>query len=296
MSGGGKGKRRGGDDHVNHEAWAIPYGDLVTLLLAFFVVMYSVSSLNTGKYRVMSEALMAAFRGEPQRDMPITVEVREGIPTTDLVTMPASESQAGAPPSPGRTTQGRSADPSPDLSTIASRMARALAGLVMVDKVIIRQHKDWVEVEIQNDVLFPSGSASLSSEAQQLMTDVGKALADIKNPVFIEGHTDNVPISTLQFPSNWELSAARASAVLKILAAQGVAPQQMTVLGYGEQRPLQPNDTVEGRSANRRVILAILEPDRLRRGLYSLAPPAAPRPTAGDRVPATLGAPAGAPE
>jgi chemotaxis protein MotB len=267
-----------------------------TLLLAFFVVMYSVSSLNTGKYRVMSEALMAAFRGEPQRDMPITVEVREGIPTTDLVTMPASESQAGAPPSPGRTTQGRSADPSPDLSTIASRMARALAGLVMVDKVIIRQHKDWVEVEIQNDVLFPSGSASLSSEAQQLMTDVGKALADIKNPVFIEGHTDNVPISTLQFPSNWELSAARASAVLKILAAQGVAPQQMTVLGYGEQRPLQPNDTVEGRSANRRVILAILEPDRLRRGLYSLAPPAAPRPTAGDRVPATIGAPAGAPE
>jgi chemotaxis protein MotB len=296
MSGGGKGKRRRGDDHVNHEAWAIPYGDLVTLLLAFFVVMYSVSSLNTGKYRVMSEALMAAFRGEPQRDMPITVEVREGIPTTDLVTMPASESQAGAPPSPGRTTQGRSADPSPDLSTIASRMARALAGLVMVDKVIIRQHKDWVEVEIQNDVLFPSGSASLSSEAQQLMTDVGKALADIKNPVFIEGHTDNVPISTLQFPSNWELSAARASAVLKILAAQGVAPQQMTVLGYGEQRPLQPNDTVEGRSANRRVILAILEPDRLRRGLYSLAPPAAPRPTAGDRVPATIGAPAGAPE
>jgi chemotaxis protein MotB len=296
MSGGGKGKRRGGDDHVNHEAWAIPYGDLVTLLLAFFVVMYSVSSLNTGKYRVMSEALMAAFRGEPQRDMPITVEVREGIPTSDLVTMPESESQAGSPPAPGRTTQSRSADPSPDLSTIASRMARALAGLVMIDKVIIRQHKDWVEVEIQNDVLFPSGSASLSSEAQQLMTDVGKALADIKNPVFIEGHTDNVPINTLQFPSNWELSAARASAVLKILAAQGVSPQQMTVLGYGEQRPLQPNDSIDGRAANRRVILAILEPERLRRGLYSLAPPTAPRPTAGDRVPATLGAPTGAPE
>ena len=258
-----------------------------TLLLAFFVVMYSVSSLNTGKYRVMSEALMAAFRGEPQRDMPITVEVREGIPTTDLVTNPESESQAGAPPAPGRTTRSATAEPAPDLSAISKRMAQALSGLVMVDKVIIRQHKDWVEVEIQNDVLFPSGSALLSNEAQRLMQDVGKALADIKNPIFIEGHTDNVPISTAQFPSNWELSAARASAVLKILAGEGVSPTQMTVLGYGEQRPLQPNETIEGRAANRRVILAILEPERLRRGLYNIAPAGTPRPTS-ERVPVEL--------
>lgn len=285
--GGGRGKKRGGDDHVNHEAWAIPYGDLVTLLLAFFVVMYSVSSLNTGKYRVMSEALMAAFRGEPQRDMPITVEVREGIPTTDLVTMPESESQAGAPPSPGRTTRGMSSQQTPDLSTLANRMAQAMAKLVMVDKVIIRQHKDWLEVEIQNDVLFPSGSAMLSPEAVALMKTVGAALADINNPIFIEGHTDNVPINTAQYPSNWELSAARAASVLKLLSENGVAPTQMTVLGYGEQRPLQSNETAEGRSANRRVILAILEPERLRRGLYSIAPPSAPRPTS-PRVEAQL--------
>jgi chemotaxis protein MotB len=259
------------------------------LLLAFFVVMYSVSSLNTGKYRVMSEALMAAFRGEPQRDIPITVEVREGIPTTDLVTMPESESQAGAPPAPGRTTRGLSSQQAPDLSTLANRMAQAMAKLVMVDKVIIRQHKDWLEVEIQNDVLFPSGSAILSAEAIALMRTVGLALADINNPIFIEGHTDNVPINTIQFPSNWELSAARAASVLKLLSENGVAPSQMTVLGYGEQRPLQTNETVEGRAANRRVILAILEPERLRRGLYTIAPPSAPRPSS-PRVEAQLNA------
>jgi chemotaxis protein MotB len=168
-------------------------------------------------------------------------------------------------------------------------MAQAMAKLVMVDKVIIRQHKDWLEVEIQNDVLFPSGSAILSAEAIALMRTVGLALADINNPIFIEGHTDNVPINTIQFPSNWELSAARAASVLKLLSENGVAPSQMTVLGYGEQRPLQTNETVEGRAANRRVILAILEPERLRRGLYTIAPPSAPRPSS-PRVEAQLNA------
>lgn len=164
-----------------------------------------------------------------------------------------------------------------------------MAKLVMIDKVIIRQHKDWLEVEIQNDVLFPSGSATLSAEAIALMQTVGVTLADINNPIFIEGHTDNVPINTTQFPSNWELSAARAASVLKLLSENGVAPSQMTVLGYGEQRPLQTNETTEGRAANRRVILAILEPERLRRGLYSIAPPSAPRPSS-PRVEAQLNA------
>jgi chemotaxis protein MotB len=182
-----------------------------------------------------------------------------------------------------------SSQQTPDLSTLANRMAQAMAKLVMVDKVIIRQHKDWLEVEIQNDVLFPSGSAMLSPEAVALMKTVGAALADINNPIFIEGHTDNVPINTAQYPSNWELSAARAASVLKLLGDNGVAPTQMTVLGYGEQRPLQSNETAEGRAANRRVILAILEPERLRRGLYSIAPSSAPRPTS-PRVEAQLNA------
>jgi len=153
MSGGGRKGRK--EEHANHEAWAIPYGDLITLLLAFFVVMYSVSSLNSGKYRVMSEALMAAFRGEPQRDMPITLSIREGMPTSDLVTMPETEKAMG--PRPIRKTDAQGMDTGMSLSGIAGNVAKALERQVMTDQVTIRQHADWVEVEIRNDLLFPSG-------------------------------------------------------------------------------------------------------------------------------------------
>jgi len=256
MSGGGrKGKK---EEHANHEAWAIPYGDLITLLLAFFVVMYSVSSVNTGKYRVMSEALMAAFRGEPQRDMPITLSIREGTPTSDLVTMPETEKAVG--PRPIRKTDAQGMDTGMSLSGIAGNIAKALERQVMTDQVVIRQHADWVEVEIRNDLLFPSGSAAMSGEANDIVRKLGASLANLKNPIFVQGHTDNVPIRSAQFPSNWELSGARAGAVVRLLGEGGADTSLMTVIGYGEQRPLQSNDTAEGRAINRRVMLAVMEP------------------------------------
>lgn len=256
MSGGGrKGKK---EEHTNHEAWAIPYGDLITLLLAFFVVMYSVSSVNTGKYRVMSEALMAAFRGEPQRDMPITLSIREGMPTSDIVTMPETEKAFG--PRPIRKTDAQGMDTGMSLSGIAGNIAKALERQVMTDQVVIRQHADWVEVEIRNDLLFPSGSASMSGEANDIVRKLGASLANLKNPIFVQGHTDNLPIRTAQFPSNWELSAARAGAVVRLLGEGGADTSLMTVIGYGEQRPLQSNETADGRAINRRVMLAVMEP------------------------------------
>lgn len=268
MSGGGRKGRK--EEHANHEAWAIPYGDLITLLLAFFVVMYSVSSLNSGKYRVMSEALMAAFRGEPQRDMPITLSIREGVPTSDLVTMPETEKAMG--PRPIRKTDAQGMDTGMSLSGIAGNVAKALERQVMTDQVTIRQHADWVEVEIRNDLLFPSGSAAMAGEAGDIVRKLGASLANLKNPIFVQGHTDNVPISTAQYPSNWELSAARAGAVVRLLGEGGANTALMTVIGYGEQRPLQSNETSEGRATNRRVVLAILEPEGTQSGV-SFGPP-----------------------
>ena len=119
-------------------------------------------------------------------------------------------------------------------------------------------------------MLFPSGSANLTPQANEIVRKLGTTLAGIPNPIFVEGHTDNVPISRVIFPSNWELSAARASAVIRLLASGGVAPTQMTALGFGEYRPTQSNATVEGRAANRRVMLAILAPERAGQNLYSL--------------------------
>ena len=268
MSGGGRKGRK--EEHANHEAWAIPYGDLITLLLAFFVVMYSVSSLNSGKYRVMSEALMAAFRGEPQRDMPITLSIREGMPTSDLVTMPETEKAMG--PRPIRKTDAQGMDTGMSLSGIAGNVAKALERQVMTDQVTIRQHADWVEVEIRNDLLFPSGSAAMAGEAGEIVRKLGASLANLKNPIFVQGHTDNVPIRTAQYPSNWELSAARAGAVVRLLGEGGANTALMTVIGYGEQRPLQSNETSEGRATNRRVMLAILEPEGTQSGVSFGAP------------------------
>lgn len=236
-----------------------------TLLLAFFVVMYSISSLNEGKYRVMSDSLAAAFRGQPMRETPIAVNTQGGLPTPNVITLPNA-------PGPGSTQASRTQiqPNTPSLAQIGDNVARAMADLVIKDEVVIRRHEDWLEVEIKNDVLFPSGSASLTPQANDIVRKLGGTLAGIPNPIFIEGHTDNVPISRVVFPSNWELSAARASAVIRLLAAGGVAPTQMTALGFGEYRPTQSNDTVEGRAANRRVMLAILAPERAGRSLYSM--------------------------
>jgi chemotaxis protein MotB len=240
--------------------------------------MYSVSSLNSGKYRVMSEALMAAFRGEPQRDMPITLSIREGMPTSDLVSMPETEKAMG--PRPIRKTDAQGMDTGMSLSGIAGNVAKALERQVMTDQVTIRQHADWVEVEIRNDLLFPSGSAGMAGEAADIVRKLGASLANLKNPIFVQGHTDNVPISTAQFPSNWELSAARAGAVVRLLGEGGANTALMTVIGYGEQRPLQPNETADGRATNRRVMLAILEPEGTQSGV-SFGPPSSGTPRGG---------------
>lgn len=263
--GGGGSRRRNKEEHQNYEAWAIPYADLLTLLLAFFVVMYSISSLNEGKYRVMSDSLAAAFKGQPMREMPVAVNTQGGLPTPNVVTLPNA-------PGPGSTQASRTQiqPTTPSLAQIGDNVARAMADLVIKDEVIIRKHEDWLEVEIKNDVLFPSGSATLTSKANDIVLKLGGTLAGIPNPIFVEGHTDNVPISRVIFPSNWELSTARASAVIRLLAAGGISPTQLTALGFGEYRPTQSNETAEGRAANRRVMLAILAPARSGQSLYSM--------------------------
>ena len=235
-----------------------------TLLLAFFVVMYSISSLNEGKYRVMSASLVAAFKGEPMRNTPITVVTEDGLPSDEPINLQNPMASGGTPPSRAPVQ----ANPR-SLSEISDDLATAVADLVMKDQVVIRKHEDWIEMEIKNDVLFPSGSATLTRQANEIVRELGGVLAGLDNPIYVEGHTDNVPISQQVFPSNWELSAARASAVIRLLASGGVAPNQMTALGFGEYRPTQSNDTAEGRSSNRRVMLAILSRERAGQSLYS---------------------------
>jgi chemotaxis protein MotB len=255
-----RGRRRPREeDHVNHEAWAIPYADLLTLLLAFFVVMYAISSLNTGKYRVLADALSVAFKGGTVAEDvgPMRPSGVSGLTVLDAVQgrdygAPAAQSPAGGV-APG-------ARPSPLLKAdaITVRVARATVPQVMRDQITVRRHAFWVEVEIRNDVLFQSGSAVLNLEAEKVIARLALTLRGFGNPIRVEGHTDDVPIQGGMYGDNWELSAARAAAVVRVLVANGVDPGRLAVLGFGEHRPLRPNDSPEGRSANRRVLLAIL--------------------------------------
>ena len=128
------------------------------------------------------------------------------------------------------------------LSHVADDVAAAMDQLVKKNLVTIRRNDFWIEVEMRTDILFPSGSARLADSAVRVIEQLGSVLAPYPNPIRVEGHTDNKPIKTAVFSSNWELSAARAGSVVRVLAGHGVAPGRLAVVGYGEQRPLKTND------------------------------------------------------
>jgi chemotaxis protein MotB len=285
-------RKRHQEEHENHEAWAIPYGDLVTLLLAFFVVMYAMSNVNEGKYRVLSDSLVAAFQGSPKTLEPVQAGEKqvgsgadiaislvqqgllEGQPRSLLVVNQDSSTEPRQFGS-GSNAVGLapehlpSAETTRQLQKVADQVENAMADLVDKDLVVVRRHDFWVEVEIRTDILFPSGSATLSPAAIKALEQLAATLVTFPNPLRVEGHTDNRAISTAAFPSNWELSAARAASVVHLFTKQGVDANRLAVIGLGENRPTGGNDTAEGRNANRRVVLVILSGDGNPEGTYA---------------------------
>lgn len=249
-------RRRPPEEHQNHEAWAIPYGDLITLLLAFFVVMYAMSSVNEGKYRVLSNALNSAFRGAPESPSPIQLgRPQSGAtpgPAFSVVPQGMIEQRPAALPDAGHSAQSQA-----QLRQVSGAIETAMSDLIRRGLVGVTSDGTTVHVDIRTDLLFPSGSATLTSEAVRVIDSLGQVLGEFPNDIDVEGHTDNVPISTAAFPSNWELSAARAASVVHLLTNSGVDAARLTVTGRGEFRPIQSNDTVEGRMANRRVVVVV---------------------------------------
>jgi chemotaxis protein MotB len=289
-------RRHKHEEHSNHEAWAIPYGDLVTLLLAFFVVMYAMSSVNEGKYRVLSDSLVAAFQGAPKTLQPIQVgekqvgsgadievsivqqamiegQPRQMMEPTPIQMAEISRMSHASSPQRARDSDGMSRSAAEmaqaeaahaamrALEEVASSVEAAMADLIREDLIIVRRQGMWVEVEIRTDILFASGVARLSPESTAVLRRLAATLTPFPNPIRVEGHTDNVPIKTREFRSNWELSAARAATVVHLLMEEGVEPARLAVIGLGEYRPTKANDTPEGRNANRRVLLVILGVD-----------------------------------
>ncbi len=271
-------RRKRHEEHANHEAWAIPYADLMTLLLAFFVVMYAISSLNQAKYRVLADALTAAFGGAPRTINPVQVgnqqlqgsnwdrpsPIRSGAksgptapsPMPDPTLLPSMASQMRMPVSLQQRDRLDAAQR--QLDGIARQLDQALAPLIDRKLITVRRSELWLEVEINSDILFATGSAALDAQARATLSTLADVLREVPNGVRVEGYTDDQPIATAQFPSNWELSAARAASVVHLFADQGMQPSRLAMIGYGEFRPRADNSTASGRNSNRRVVLIIL--------------------------------------
>jgi chemotaxis protein MotB len=139
------------------------------------------------------------------------------------------------------------------------QVQNAMQALIDAKLVTVRRENMWLEIEINTDILFPSGSGAFAAQAEPVLDKLGEVLKPFPNPIRVEGHTDDRPIRTSAFPSNWELSAARAASVVHQFTKQGIDPLRLEIVGFGEFHPRQPNDSADGRNANRRVAILVLE-------------------------------------
>jgi chemotaxis protein MotB len=236
-------------DIDNHDRWLISYADFITLLFAFFVVMYSISSVNEGKYKVFSDSLSIAFTNQPRSaSSGVVFNQQEQLlkALVDRRTARLGERQ--------RKIQER-------MKNIADGLNRTMSPLIRQNQVHIEQSKRGIVVDISASSLFKTGDAVLQAGAQDILRQVVVVLSKEDLPIEVEGHTDDVPIRTAQFPSNWELSSARASSVVRMLVENGVPPERLAVVGLASNQPAAPNDSEVNRARNRRVSITILSPN-----------------------------------
>ncbi|HPF59090.1 MAG TPA: flagellar motor protein MotD [Candidatus Competibacteraceae bacterium] len=277
-------RKKHAEGHENHERWLVSYADFITLLFAFFVVMYAVSSVNEGKYRVLSESMSVAFKTvDAHSAKPILVADMVGVQASQSFGAPSAMGRSMAPdlrPMPtmaiqrsprsivtlargdntankANTTNAESSTDS-NLAKIVAKLQAYLSELIKADMINLRSNTLWVEVEIKNNILFDSGSAIVNPDAQEPLAKIAEVLREVPNRIQVEGFTDNRPINTPVYPSNWELSAARAANVVNLLMREGVRPERMSAVGYGEFQPIADNGTEQGRMQNRRVVLVIM--------------------------------------
>lgn len=241
-------RRKYTDEPENHERWLVSYSDFITLLFAFFVVMYAISTLNEGKYRVLSDSLLSAFRS----DRVVTAQ--------SIGLAPINRTTAGLPPPRAhQPVDLLRRQKEQKMASLAARIKNALEALVRKGDVRLTELPHGIAVEINASLLFAPGQANLEPSSIAALTAVASTLADGDYQVRVEGHTDNIPIASAAYPSNWELSSARASSVVRLFLSANVSPARLAAVGYAENRPLESNDSAEGRARNRRVALIILD-------------------------------------
>ena len=226
-------KKKKHEEHENHERWLVSYADFITLLFAFFVVMYSTSSVNEGKFRAVSDSAQGAFN--PSSLTAKRLEIGPKFQTTEKYTAKIEQ---------------------------VAVIKQVFKDMEKKNNLNIFQDSRGIVIRITDTALFDSGSADIRNEATGAIDKLGEILSPMKENIHIEGHTDDIPMNSIQFPSNWELSSARATSIVRRFISHGVNPSRLTAIGYGEYRPIAGNETEEGRGKNRRVDIVILNEDQ----------------------------------
>lgn len=235
-------------DRDNNDRWLVSYADFITLLFAFFVVMYAISSVNEGKYKVFSNSLNTAF----SRNLQTLQTDPQSLNQDELLKTLVDRRNARL------AKQQRHQQEM--LQTMMNELNRVLAPLISNGQVSVLQSGRGIVMDINVRVLFHEGDALLQSQAIPTLAAVARVLQTSKLDIEVEGHTDNVPIRTPLYPSNWELSSARASSVVRLFIREGVDSHRLTAAGVADNQPLQLNDSAEHRAQNRRVTITILTP------------------------------------
>jgi chemotaxis protein MotB len=266
------------EEPENHDRWLVSYADFITLLFAFFVVMYSISSVNEGQYKVLSDSMITAFtpssRSPANSQMPDAVQSHQSqelvsmtqtINLAPLVIARRSENPVLVDPDAAdnvvrpEVQEEESVSGEVDqMNEIALQIEGALESSIASGEVIVERTPFWLEVVFNSSLLFESGSALLEASGELVLQSLGQELIGLPNAVTVEGFTDNIPISSTLFPSNWELSSSRASAVVRLFERRGVESARLSSVGFGETRPISINSSEQGRARNRRVVVVIM--------------------------------------
>ncbi len=277
----GGGRRRGGGhkEEASDERWLLTYADMITLLMALFMVLFSISSVNISKIQVLQKSLRAAFSGDI---LPGGKAIAKPGASNNSSQAPSSiDLQAIVPVTSPSTTKTLSSTHASASSVQAAQQAIAAQNQARLFTQIKHELDEYARIHgfaskvqtsitprglvikvLTDDLLFASGEATLNSRSDSLLSEISRLLNLAgEHPIEVEGNTDNVPIHSSLYPSNWELSTARASTVVRFLSEHGVGAARMTAAGFADQRPVTSDATAAGRARNRRVEIVLKRTD-----------------------------------
>lgn len=244
--------RRGGG---GTQRWLLTYSDMITLMMVFFVMLFSTAQIDLAKYRRVAESLQRAFGRSDAIIVPISQE--EGGAWESEYTRPVLIEAPSASYGP---------------TDVSAELGDAIARAGIAAQVSVRTHIEGVIISLSEDLIFPPGSAELQPKGMKALDDIAAVLHTMPNAVRVEGHTDDRPTNNPDYPTNWELSTARAVSIVRYLVEKGISPTRLSAAGMAEYQPLVPNDTAEQRMLNRRANLVIVYPIDSREFQVNLLP------------------------